>query len=159
MDANIGNSGRGVRVRGGGWRGRGRGRPRTVTSDEIQATLVDHVVNHGLTMRESGQRVQPNLSRYTVASIIRTFRNENSDTTIIKFADDATVMGLITGGDETAYRMEVANLVAWCQNITATRRQASTPGDVEEAVGGGAGLLPQLLCKEEQEEYCQSPAK
>lgn len=81
MDANIGNRGRarGVRVRGGGGRGRGRGRgrPRTVISDEIRATLVDHVVNHGLTMREAGQRVQPNLSRYTVASIIRTFRNEN----------------------------------------------------------------------------------
>lgn len=79
MDANIGNRGRarGVRVRGGGRGGRGRGRPRTVISDEIRATLVDHVVNHGLTMREAGQRVQPNLSRYTVASIIRTFRNEN----------------------------------------------------------------------------------
>lgn len=85
MDANIGNRGRarGVRVRGvgrggqGQGRGRGRGRPRTVISDEIRATLVDHVVNHGLTMREAGQRVQPNLSRYTVASIIRTFRNEN----------------------------------------------------------------------------------
>uniref|UniRef100_A0A1A8PS80 Uncharacterized protein n=1 Tax=Nothobranchius pienaari TaxID=704102 RepID=A0A1A8PS80_9TELE len=47
MDANFGNRGRarGVRVRGGG---RGRGRPRTVISDEIRATLVDHVVNHGL---------------------------------------------------------------------------------------------------------------
>ncbi|XP_035857020.1 uncharacterized protein LOC118495027 [Sander lucioperca] len=83
MDANIGNRGRarGVRIRGGGrggrGRGQGRGRPRTVISDEIRATLVDHVVNHGLTMREAGQRVQPNLSRYTVASIIRTFRNEN----------------------------------------------------------------------------------
>lgn len=81
MDANIGNRGRakGVRVRGGGrgGQGRGRGRPRTVISDEIRATLVDHVVNHGLTMREAGQRVQPNLSRYTVASITRTFRNEN----------------------------------------------------------------------------------
>lgn len=66
--------GQGVRVRGG--RG-GRGRGRTVVSDEIRATLVDHVLNHGLSMREAGQRVQPNLSRYTVASIIRTFRNEN----------------------------------------------------------------------------------
>ena len=44
--------------------GRGRGRPRTVIYDEIRATLVDH---------EAGKRVQPNLSRYTVASIIRTF--------------------------------------------------------------------------------------
>ncbi|KAI4889090.1 hypothetical protein NFI96_018617, partial [Prochilodus magdalenae] len=32
-----------------------------------------------------------------------------SDTTIIKFADDTTVMGLITGSDETAYRMEVVS--------------------------------------------------
>lgn len=47
-----------------------------VISDEIRATLVDHVVNHGLTMREAGQRVQPHLSRYSVASIIRTFRKE-----------------------------------------------------------------------------------
>ncbi|XP_038160244.1 uncharacterized protein LOC119796019 [Cyprinodon tularosa] len=79
MEANVVNRGRararGVRVRGGRWGGRGR--PRTIISDEIRATLVDHVVNHGLTMREAGQRVQPNLSRYTVASIIRTFRNEN----------------------------------------------------------------------------------
>lgn len=38
---------------------------------------MDHVVNHGLTMREAGQRDQLKLSRYTVASIIRTFRLEN----------------------------------------------------------------------------------
>ena len=30
-------------------------------SNEIRATLVDHVINHGLTMREAGQRVQPNI--------------------------------------------------------------------------------------------------
>lgn len=82
MDANIEIRGRarGVRMRGGGRGGRGgrgQGRMRAIISDEIRATLVDHVVNHGLTMREAGQRVQPNLSRYTVASIIRTFRNEN----------------------------------------------------------------------------------
>ncbi len=51
-------------------------------SDEIRATLVDHVINHGLTMREAGLRVQPNLSRFTVASIIQTFRNENRYATI-----------------------------------------------------------------------------
>ncbi len=32
-------------------------------SDDIRATLVDHVINHGLSMREAGQRVHPNLSR------------------------------------------------------------------------------------------------
>lgn len=64
--------------RGGrGGHGRGRRRQRTVISDEIRATVVDHVVNHGLTMREAGLRVQPNLSRFTVAAIVRTFRNDN----------------------------------------------------------------------------------
>jgi len=43
---------------------------RQAVSDEIQATLVDHVLGHGITMREAGQRVQTNLSRFTVTSII-----------------------------------------------------------------------------------------
>lgn len=73
--------GRGVRVRGGGGAGQGGGggggrgggqggeRRRTIISDEIRATVIDHVFNHGLPMREAGQRVQPNLSRFSVASI------------------------------------------------------------------------------------------
>ncbi len=78
--------GRGGEVRGRGQggarggRGGGRGRVRRVRNiitDDIRATTVDHVINHGMTLREAGQRVQLNLSRYTVASIIRTFRNEN----------------------------------------------------------------------------------
>ncbi|KAJ8416243.1 hypothetical protein AAFF_G00382650 [Aldrovandia affinis] len=74
--------GRGHRRGGGGGRGRGRGRARArprrqIVSDEIRATLVDHVLLHGMSMREAGQRVQPNLSHFTVASIIRTFREEN----------------------------------------------------------------------------------
>lgn len=80
MDRNL--RGR-VRVRGGrggqGGQG-GRGglrRQRTVISDEIRATVIDHVLVHGMTMREAGQRVQPNISRFTVSSIIRRFREEN----------------------------------------------------------------------------------
>ncbi|KAG5852656.1 hypothetical protein ANANG_G00064880 [Anguilla anguilla] len=34
--------------------------------------------------------------------------------TIIKFADDTTVVGLINNNDETAYREEVQHLAAWC---------------------------------------------
>jgi hypothetical protein len=34
--------------------------------------------------------------------------------TIIKFADDTTVVGLITDNDESAYREEVKHLAAWC---------------------------------------------
>lgn len=70
----VGRGG-GVEQDGGRGRGGGRGR-RNVITDEIRRTVIDHVLNHGLTMREAGLRVQPNLSRYTIASIVRTFRNE-----------------------------------------------------------------------------------
>jgi hypothetical protein len=36
--------------------------------------------------------------------------------TIIKFADDITVVDLITDNDETAYREEVRDLFVWCQD-------------------------------------------
>jgi hypothetical protein len=35
---------------------------------------------------------------------------------IMKFADDITLVGLITNGDETAYREEVRDLAVWCQD-------------------------------------------
>ena len=36
--------------------------------------------------------------------------------TIIKFADDTTVVGLITNNDKGAYREEVRELAVWCQD-------------------------------------------
>ena len=38
----------------------------------------------------------------------------------IKFADDNTVVGLITNNDETAYREEVRALRVWCQENNLT---------------------------------------
>ncbi len=38
-----------------------------------------------------------------------------SSNVIVKFADDTTVIGLITDNDETAYREEVSTLSKWCQ--------------------------------------------
>lgn len=70
----VAGRGRGIRMRGGR---RIRGRSRAVVSDEIRATVIDHVVNHGHSMREAGQRVQPNLQRSTVASSVRVFRQTN----------------------------------------------------------------------------------
>ncbi len=40
----------------------------------------------------------------------------HKDNIILKYADDTTVVSLITGGDETAYRSEVVSLVTWCDN-------------------------------------------
>ncbi len=51
----------------------------------------------------------------------------HSSNTIIKFADDTTMVGLISGGDESAYRDEVEQLSMWCiennlaLNITKTK--------------------------------------
>lgn len=54
-------------------------------------------------------------------------------TSIIKFADDTTVIGLITGGEETEYRAEVASLEVWCRennlhlNINKTKEMIVDP--------------------------------
>ncbi len=39
----------------------------------------------------------------------------HSSNLIVEFADDTTVIGLITDNDETAYREEVSTLTKWCQ--------------------------------------------
>ena len=41
-------------------------------------------------------------------------------TQIIKFADDTTVVGLITNNDEIAYREEITALGVWCQENNLT---------------------------------------
>ena len=41
---------------------------------------------------------------------------KHDSNTIIKFADDTTVVGLITDNDETASREEVRDLAGWCQD-------------------------------------------
>ena len=41
---------------------------------------------------------------------------KHDSNTIIRFAVDTIVVGLITNSDETAYREEVKNLVVWCQD-------------------------------------------
>ena len=38
----------------------------------------------------------------------------HNSNTIIKFADDTTVVGLIIDNDETAYKEEVRDLAMWC---------------------------------------------
>ena len=81
--APLQRGGRGPHLRGMGERGRGQGHgPRQRqrqhrVSNEIRAIVVDHVINHGMTMTEAATMIQPNLRRSTVASIMRTFRNEN----------------------------------------------------------------------------------
>jgi hypothetical protein len=51
---------------------------------------------------------------YCLITHDRTARHNSN--TIIKSADDTTVVGLITNIDEPAYRKEVRDLVVWCQD-------------------------------------------
>jgi hypothetical protein len=46
--------------------------------------------------------------------------------TIIKFADDTTLVSLITDNDETAYREEVRDLAVWCQNKNLSLKVTKT---------------------------------
>lgn len=41
--------------------------------------------------------------------------NKHNSNLILKFADDTTIIGLITNNDESAYRDEVTSLTSWCQ--------------------------------------------
>jgi hypothetical protein len=62
----------------------------------------------------------------------------HNSNTIIKYADDATVVGLITDNDETAYREEVRDLVVWCQdnnpslNMIKTKEMIGAVGEQVE---------------------------
>src|SRR4029434_1191370 len=49
-----------------------------------------------------------------------------SSNLIVKFADDTTILGLITGNDESAYREEVVNLTTWCQDNNLSLNTSKT---------------------------------
>jgi hypothetical protein len=53
----------------------------------------------------------------------------HASNSIIKFADDTTVVGLITNNDETAYREEVRALGVWCQENNLSLNVSKTKGD------------------------------
>jgi hypothetical protein len=73
---------------------------------------------------------------------------KHDSNTIIKFADDTTVVALINDKDETVYREEVRDLAVWCQdnnlslNVSKTkelivenrkRRTEQTPIDIDRS--------------------------
>jgi hypothetical protein len=55
----------------------------------------------------------------------------HASNSIIKFADDITVVGLIANNDETAYREEVRALGVWCQenNLTLNVNKTAAEGE------------------------------
>jgi hypothetical protein len=74
---------------------------------------------------------------------------------IIKFADDTTVVGLITNNDKTAYREVVRALGVWCQELTSSAA-TSDPGQQHQCNSLASipllapGLEPGTLCTHQQ---------
>ncbi|XP_077466721.1 PHD finger protein 12 isoform X2 [Stigmatopora argus] len=64
---------------------------------------------------------------------------------IIKFADDTTVVGLISGGDESAYRDEVNNLSSWCSVNNLTLNTTKTKEIILDFRKHGTDLAPLLI--------------
>ena len=56
---------------------------------------------------------------------------KHDSNTIIKFADNTTVVDLITNNDETAYREEVRDLAVWCQDNNLSLNVSETKLIVE----------------------------
>ena len=50
----------------------------------------------------------------------------HSSNLIVKFAEDTTIVGLITESDESAYRGEVDTLTTWCQDNNLTLNISKT---------------------------------
>lgn len=65
--------------------------------------------------------------------------------TIIKFADDTTVVGLISGGDETAYRAEVENLFACCSQNNLSLNVCKTKELIIDFRKHGQDLAPLVV--------------
>jgi hypothetical protein len=63
----------------------------------------------------------------------------HASNSIIKFADNTTVVGLITNNDETAYREEVRALLEWCQennlSLNVNKNEGADCGVQETAEG------------------------
>ncbi|XP_077599374.1 UBAP1-MVB12-associated (UMA)-domain containing protein 1 isoform X1 [Stigmatopora nigra] len=64
---------------------------------------------------------------------------------IIKFADDTTVIGLISGGDESAYRDEVDKLSSWCSANNLTLNTAKTKEIILDFRKRSTDLAPLLI--------------
>ncbi|KAJ3594983.1 hypothetical protein NHX12_004288 [Muraenolepis orangiensis] len=78
------------------------GRPQVVKIGNISSTLVLN------TAAPQGCCLSPRLYTHDCTAT-------HSNNCIIKFADDTTVIGLISEGDETEYRDEVVQLTPWCE--------------------------------------------
>ena len=85
------------------------GRPQVVTVENNISTSL--VLNTGAPQEYVFRPLLYSLFTHDCVSM-------HASNSIIKFADDTTVVGMITNNDETAYKEEVRARGVWCQEIT-----------------------------------------
>ena len=64
---------------------------------------------------------------------------------LLKFADDTTIIGLISGGDESAYRWEIDHMAAWCTQNNLVLNAVKTVEMVVDFRKNPAPLTPITL--------------
>uniref|UniRef100_A0A8P4G4M0 Reverse transcriptase domain-containing protein n=1 Tax=Dicentrarchus labrax TaxID=13489 RepID=A0A8P4G4M0_DICLA len=65
---------------------------------------------------------------------------------LLKFADDNSLIGLISGGDESAYRWEIDHLVTWCSQNNLELNALKTVEMVVDFRKNPAPPAPIILC-------------
>ncbi|KAK3569893.1 hypothetical protein QTP86_006847 [Hemibagrus guttatus] len=65
---------------------------------------------------------------------------------LLKFADDTTLIGLISDGDESAYRGEIDCLVSWCSTNNLELNSLKTVEMTVDFRKNPAPRLPVILC-------------
>ena len=65
---------------------------------------------------------------------------------LLKFADDTTFIGLISDGDESAYRWEIDHLATWCSQNNLERNALKTVEIVVDFRKNPAPPSPVILC-------------
>ncbi|KAI5628338.1 gastrula zinc finger protein XlCGF28.1-like [Silurus asotus] len=70
----------------------------------------------------------------------------SNSTTIIKFADDTVVVGLISNNDETAYLQEVKNLERWCQENNLLLNVSKTKELIVDSTKQEQSYQPLNIC-------------
>ncbi len=83
-------------------------------SDRPQSTRINNIISSPIILHTgSPQGCILSLLLYTL--LTHSCRAHYDRILIVKFADNIAVVGLITNGDESAYRQEVEGLGLWCK--------------------------------------------
>jgi hypothetical protein len=98
--------------------------------NNISATLILNTEAH------QGCVLSPLL--YSLFTLDCTARHDSN--TIIMFADNTTVVGLITDEDEADYREEIRDLAVWCQDNNNVRKTKGADCGIQEKEGRACPL-------------------